>query len=164
MARYAERTQTSADTPFVRGLFALPHVRGFVREPTEAQIDAALDRSEREGSIVYDGDEPVGHVVLRFPEPWLAEAALVIAAKPRCGIGAYVLDRIVRRAFVELGAHRIYLETTDDNAPMHALLARQGFSHEGTFRLGFRADDGTYKDLRAYGMLATDAAARSIRS
>ncbi len=164
MTTYSYRAQRLGDTAFVKSLFAMEHARGFIHEETTAQIEAAMNRSGREGYIVCDGDEPVGYFVLFVHEKWFVEARLVVAARPRFGIGAYVLARIATRAFVDLGAYRVYLETTEDNVPMQGALARAGFVYEGTFRHGFRADDGTYKDLRAYGMLATDPAALSLRS
>lgn len=158
--RYSDRPLTIADAPFVIALHAKPHAREFIITPTEENIRRALDRPGFEGRIVLAGDEPVGHFTLTVHFPWFVEAGLVAASEPRRGIGTYVLERIVTRAFSELRAHRLYLETTDDNLPMQTLLKKFGFTHEGTFRHGTCQDDGTYKDLRAYGMLESDPGAR----
>jgi RimJ/RimL family protein N-acetyltransferase len=64
---------------------------------------------------------------------------------------------MVDRAFDDLGAHRVYLEVTADNAAARALYERAGFVLEGTWRDGYRdAATGTFRDLCAYGMLARD--------
>ncbi|MBV9737691.1 MAG: GNAT family N-acetyltransferase [Candidatus Eremiobacteraeota bacterium] len=48
------------------------------------------------------------------------------------------------------------MEVTADNFAARALYESCGFIHEGTWRDGFPANDGTFKDLAAYGMLARE--------
>jgi diamine N-acetyltransferase len=81
----------------------------------------------------------------------------LIAIAPQRGIGSWALRRMVERAFDDLGAHRVYLEVTADNAPARALYEREGFVLEATFRDGYRDETtGAYKDLGAYGLLADE--------
>ncbi|GAC1477785.1 MAG: hypothetical protein PVSMB8_17690 [Vulcanimicrobiaceae bacterium] len=148
------------DATFIIALYEAEHARGFVRAaPSEARIRERLTDPSYEQRIVVTHREPVGFYLLRSDESWFVEAALILTVRPRFGIGTYILNEIVRRAFGDRGAHRLYVETHEDNIAMRSLLARFGFTYEGTFRHGTIAHDGAYKNLCAYGMLETDRGA-----
>jgi RimJ/RimL family protein N-acetyltransferase len=121
-----------------------------------------VDEPGVERRIVLDADDtPVGFWALAVHgDGWLVELSRIIAIAPRRGIGAWALRRMVRRAFDDLGAHRVWLEVTADNAPARALYEREGFVLEGTFRDGYRGQDGGFRDLCAYGLLASEYRAR----
>lgn len=158
------RRAEERDIPFILALYDRPHARGFLRTPTEAFVRAALGDSSREDWIVRIGDECVGFYTLELHESWFVEAALAATVEPRRGVGTFIVDAIVSRAFSELRAHRIYAETTEDNVAMLTLFERRGFVYEGTFRHGTISDDGTYKNLCAYGLLESDVGAIVVGS
>ena len=158
-ARYSDRLLIADDAPFVVALHAAPHARAHVHAPTEEQVRARVNEPDHERRIILDDDgTPVGFwSLLVHGGGWLVELSRIIAIAPKRGIGSWALRRMVARAFDDLGAHRIYLEVTADNAPARALYEREGFVLEGVFRDGYRDEPtGTYRDLCAYGMLARD--------
>ncbi len=84
---------------------------------------------------------------------WLVEIHGIVAAKPGTGVGRWALRAALRWAFEDVGAHRVWLEVTADNAPARRLYESVGFTHEGTYRDGFRSGPGEYRDLAHYGIL-----------
>jgi RimJ/RimL family protein N-acetyltransferase len=109
-----------------------------------------------EQRIILDGDgTPVGMWMLQLHGDWLAELVRIVAIAPNRGIGTFAMERMIARAFDDLGAHRAYLEVVGAN-PARRLYERFGFRLEGTWRDGYRNEDGTYADLCGYGMLGSD--------
>jgi diamine N-acetyltransferase len=74
------------------------------------------------------------------------------------GVGGDLLDAIVRHAFVDLGAHRMWSDCFDDNLPARKMCAHFGFREEGLMRdaLFF---DGRYRSVVILGLLEAEAAA-----
>lgn len=143
------------DAAYVVDLCALPHARHSVVAPTLDQVLSALDATDATTFIVESGGRRVGLLrLVPAGEPrWLVEVRLLVVGEPGRGYGAAAMRWAQEHAFTKLGAHRMYLEVTADNAKARALYERAGFAEEGVFRDGFRASDGTYRDLVAYGML-----------
>jgi diamine N-acetyltransferase len=140
-------------------LHAAPHARAHVHAPAEADVRATVDEPGCERRIILDHDgTPIGFWSLAVHgDGWLVELVRIVTIAPRRGIGSWALRRMVDRAFDDLGAHRVYLEVTADNAGARALYEREGFVLEGTFRDGYRDEKtGTFKDLCAYGLLARE--------
>jgi RimJ/RimL family protein N-acetyltransferase len=152
---FTDRLAVPSDAAFIVALHAAPHARPFVHVPTEIQVRTSIAGGDAEQRIVLEGDTPVGMWRLRLQEDWLAEFIRIVAIAPRRGIGTFAMNRMIARAFDDLGAHRAYLEVVAHN-PARSLYERAGFRLEGTWRDGYRNEDGTYADLCAYGMLAGD--------
>ena len=154
--RYSDRLLTPGDAPFVVALHVLPHARAHVLVPAEERVRETVDEPGHERRIILDDETPVGFwSLVAHGGGWLVELNRIVALAPRRGIGGWALRRMVDRAFDDLGAHRVYLEVTADNAAARNLYERFGFVLEGTFRDGYRDDiTGGYKDLCAYGLLA----------
>lgn len=154
-ANVAARPMTAEDAAYVVDLCALPHARDFVVIPTVDRILSALDATDATTFIVESDGRRVGLLRLAWVgEPaWLVEVRLLVTGEPGKGYGAAAMRWAQQHAFTNLGAHRMYLEVTADNVGARARYERAGFAQEGVFRDGFRAGDGTYRDLIAYGML-----------
>jgi RimJ/RimL family protein N-acetyltransferase len=149
------RPMPAEDAEYVIDLCALPHARRFVVVPTVEQVLSALDATDATTFVMESDGRRVGLVGLaRVGEPvWLVEFRLLVIGEPGKGYGAAATRWAQEHAFVSLGAHRMYLEVTADNARARALYEHAGFAQEGIFRDGFRSFDGTYRDFVAYGML-----------
>lgn len=58
-------------------------------------------------------------------------------------------------AFDEMGLHRVFAWTIDDNEASQELLRRLGFTHEGTYREHVFSG-GEYRDTVHYGLLTSE--------
>ncbi len=69
------------------------------------------------------------------------------------GIAGEALHTVLNFAFSQMNLNRIYAGTIADNHESVRLLARNGFTHEGTRRQSSWEDDGTFHDSALYGLL-----------
>lgn len=160
-AAFSIRPAVESDAEFVLELFASEHVRRFAHGPVNADdFIASLGRPGKENMIVERDGTPFGNLMLGTSLQWLLELQIVAVSENGRGAGRFAVDYAIRRAFEEVGAHRIYLEVLAANARARALYERAGFRAEGLMRDGYRAVDGTFHDLVPYGMLASDRAAK----
>lgn len=142
--------------------YARPHAEGVIHPPDRARVATWLD-DKRMRALVVERDAAVAAFVLvLLHETWLCEIANVIASQPRTGAGWFALRETLRYAFEEAKVHRVYLEVVAANAPARALYEAAGFSLEGTWRDGYRREDGTYHDLCAYGLLESEYRTRLV--
>lgn len=155
---YTQRPFAVEDAPFVVQAHALPHVMSFVSGvPTQQQVIDSIGKPGMIERIIFDERmKPVGLWRARIHDGWLMDLLLVIAAVPRRGIGRFAVRSAKRHAFEQIGAHRLWLEVTAANIGARTLYESEGFVHEGTYRDGFRAPDGSFQDLVHYGLLADD--------
>lgn len=72
------------------------------------------------------------------------------------GIMSDVLPHVLRHAFGDMGLHRVEAIVETDNRASGRLLARHGFSHEGTMREAERKH-GRWIDLEIHALLAGTA-------
>lgn len=150
---FTVRQAREEDAGFIQRLFSLPHIREFLIVPTHDAIVATIGDSSVENAIVESDGEPAGNFVL-CNHGFLIDVSVVVMAAQRTGAGTFALQWILERAFVGLKAHRVFLETREDNDAMRRLVERLGFVHEGTYRDGFQDErTGTFHNLCAYGML-----------
>lgn len=118
--------------------------------------DRIEDVAEDDDSIYLlacvDGD-PVGSVSLRRMNRSHGMLAYWVLPDHR-GQG-YVTEAaalLVDHAFEEVGLHRVFAWTIDDNAASQAVLDRLGFAHEGTYREHVYTR-GEHRDTEHYGLL-----------
>ena len=149
------RLATVDDSATIAALFASSQARGFVHVPTEEQVRSVIERGDRELWAVERDGEIVGHTMLANDD-WLWEIRIVVAKHPRQGIGTFAVRHAMRRAFVESGAHRMFLEVVERNLGARALYESLGFTAEGCYRDGYRDDSGTYENLIPYGILESE--------
>lgn len=149
------RLATADDSAAIAALFASPHARGFVHVPTEEHVRSAVEKGDRELWLVEHDGDIAGHAMLAN-DGWLWEVRIVVAKYPRRGIGAFAMRHAMRRAFVEHGAHRMFLEVVERNLGARALYESLGFAAEGCYRDGYRDDSGTYENLIPYGILESE--------
>jgi ribosomal-protein-alanine N-acetyltransferase len=71
------------------------------------------------------------------------------------GYASEMLQAMAAHAFGPMGLHRLYAATYPENEPSGMLLARHGFTQEGTSR-GAYCKEGQYLDGLEWSLLATD--------
>jgi len=159
MSSFRERPFAREDASYVVEAHSWPHALGFVSAPpTEELVLATLDAPNVRRRIILDErSERAGLWMARVHEGWLVEIGLIIAQAPRQGAGRFALRSALDWAFADLGAHRISLEVTARNKGARALYENEGFVLEGTYRDGFRRNDGGFEDLVHYGLLRSEA-------
>ncbi|WP_028549659.1 GNAT family N-acetyltransferase [Paenibacillus sp. UNC451MF] len=87
----------------------------------------------------------------------------------RCDLGYYIgskwwnmgivteaADEVIRFAFEELGMHKIVAWHHSDNAASGHVMKKLGLILEGTLRKDTRLKNGTYSDVKTYGLLLED--------
>ncbi|MBV9276808.1 MAG: GNAT family N-acetyltransferase [Candidatus Eremiobacteraeota bacterium] len=152
------RRAARSDVAAILNWFGLPYAAPFLRRPSPENIEAALEHANKALFMVEDHGQRVAHFALfDVGDPsGIVNLGIVVVAKPRRGYGRFAVRAAQRFAFVDCCAHRLWLEVTSDNIAARCLYETCGFVHEGTWRDGFPADDGNFKDLAAYGMLASE--------
>ncbi len=140
-----------------------PFAAGFIVVGEHEDYERALAAPDREMWVVLreaqhdsGGEEIVGFYAFSLVGGWLAELRSIVVKTQRCGIGAFALRTMLARVFDEIGVQRAYLEVVAENTASRALCERAGFVLEGVWREGFRTDDGTFRDLCGYGLLARE--------
>jgi ribosomal protein S18 acetylase RimI-like enzyme len=156
-ARFSLRPAGQEDAEFVLALFARDHVRPFAHGPRTVEDFAdSLTRRGKENLILERDGAPYGNLCLGTSLAWMLELQVVAVWENGAGAGRYVMQYVVWRAFDDIKANRIYLEVLAENVRARALYERAGFSAEGLFRSGYEDEDGIFRDVVPYGMLASD--------
>jgi len=158
MAQFSQRPFQPDDAPFIIAAHLFPHAAGYVSAPpTEEMVLKSIGAPGDGRRIILDErGERAGLWTASLHEGWLVELRLIIAAVPRSGAGRFGIQSAVAWAFREMRAHRIWLEVTAGNLAARSLYESEGFTHEGTYRDGFRHADGTFEDLAHYGLLENE--------
>lgn len=71
------------------------------------------------------------------------------------GYATEAATAIVKFAFDQMGAHRVFASHHAGNTASGRVLQKIGMQFEGTMRDGQRNPDGSYSDLKLYAILAT---------
>jgi diamine N-acetyltransferase len=130
---------TNADIPAIVALESNPIARQFVGQWNEAA-------GEIEAYVILRGLSEDSRSI---------ELKRIVVAVPERGLGRRVLTEIIRTAFRELGAHRLFLDVFEDNGRARHLYESLGFKHEGIMReAAYR--DGRWFDLHLMSMLESE--------
>jgi RimJ/RimL family protein N-acetyltransferase len=152
------RLATSDDIPAILALERMPMAREFVGQWSEerhratlAGGDACYYISEAEWSEVQ------AYAILRgIQETSRAiELKRIVVAVPERGLGRRILKELLRIAFRELGAHRLFLDVYEDNARARHLYESVGFQYEGVMREAAHRDDH-WCNLRLMSILESE--------
>lgn len=150
-----------ADLPALISLERAPAARQFVGQWSEERHRATLGGAD---ARYYVADaEPGGlaaYAILRglAEDSGSIELKRVVVATPGHGLGRRILAELIRTAFEELHAHRLFLDVYDDNARARDLYASLGFVPEGVMRQAARRGDA-WHDLHLLSMLESEYAA-----
>lgn len=98
---------------------------------TKRYLEDTLRRSRAAWAITIDGEEALGRLALRTPEPHVGEFGIVLRrAAQRQGLGLKALALAEAYAFDALGLSRLIADVDAENAPSLALFRRAGFTEE----------------------------------
>jgi ribosomal-protein-serine acetyltransferase len=133
-------------------------------EDVEGMLGAWDAQHEAVGSLyagIWQGDECLGLVSLEIFDKNDGLAAIGFTVAHKCegrSLAFRASDRLLKYAFEEAGARRIFARTTTGNARAQKLLARLGFMKEGVLREALKLR-GEYVDLDTYALLKHEWAA-----
>jgi RimJ/RimL family protein N-acetyltransferase len=150
------RSASAADARAIVAIAERPHARGNLHIPTVAAVASDLGKPGTHVFVVERDRDVVGFVRLVHTDGWLVEIAPLAAREPGTGIGWFAVREALRFAFDTVHAHRTSLEVVATNARARRLYEGFGFELEGTWRDGYRGEDGAFADLCAYGLLEDD--------
>lgn len=156
------RAARSEDVPAIVDLERLPESKKFVGQWTEERHRTTLASQDARYFIAESEDGNLrAYAILRG----LAEASGSIELKrlvvhpPGQGLGRRILEELLRIAFEDFQAHRLFLDVFDDNASAFHLYQSLGFVQEGVMREA-ALRDGAYCSLRLMSLLRSEYAFR----
>lgn len=151
-----------SELPFVVALERRPEFGAFVGSWPLAQHQATLADPDARYYIIAGRQ---GFVILRglASEHRSIEVKRIIVAEPGQGTGRRALEAVLALSFGELGAHRVWLDTLEDNARARHLYGSIGFREDGVLREAW-CRDGQFKSLILMSMLDREYAARAPSS
>jgi len=156
------RAAVTEDIPALVALEKKPFARKFVGQWSEERHRATL--SGGNARYLLSESEPdrlEAYVILRGlgEDNRAIELKRIVVASPGQGLGRKILAEVIRIAFEDLQAHRLFLDVFDDNARARHLYESLGFVYEGTMRdAAFR--DGAWHSLHLMSMLEHEYRAR----
>lgn len=156
------RPANTEDIPAIVALERLPESARFVGQWSEGRHRATLSTPDARYLVSEtEGGELRAYAILRG----LAETSGSIELKrlvvhpPGQGLGRPVLAEVLRIAFEDFQAHRVFLDVFEDNPRALHLYRSFGFVEEGVLRDAARRD-AEYCNLRLFSLLHCEWAER----
>ncbi len=131
------RTAVPADIPHILALERAPAASAFVGQWSEERHRTILASPDAGYFVSEDGSgDLAAYAILRgLSEPSRSiELKRIVIATPERGLGRKILTQLIRMAFDEFHAHRLFLDVFEDNARARHLYESLGFVYEGTMR------------------------------
>jgi RimJ/RimL family protein N-acetyltransferase len=158
-SRIGFRPTTAEDLELVLRLERDDKNAPFVRQWPLEKHRAAVDDENVAHWIIYrtPDNKPIGYQIivgLQDLDHNIEFKRLVIDDKGK-GIGRQVLQHMKKVAFEEWGAHRVWLEVSEQNERAYHLIRSEGFIQEGVHRKSLKKGDDYYS-LRVLSMLADE--------
>lgn len=151
------RLAATSDIPAIVTLEGNPVARQFVGQWGEDRHRTTMSGSDARYYVHENGGTIDAYVILRGlgEDSRSIELKRVVVAVPERGLGRHILTDIIRIAFSELGAHRLYLDVFEDNVRARHLYESLGFKYEGVMRQAAHRD-GRWFDLHLMSMLESE--------
>lgn len=132
-----------------------PFIMQWVRD---RHLQACTSANERHWIITEAATQaPVGYTILSGAEDFqqnLLIKRIVITHKGR-GFGRVALIEVLKVAFLELNAHRVWLDVVEQNERARSLYQSLGFVEEGILREAYRTQEG-FLSMRLMAMLRAE--------
>lgn len=138
------RLATQDDIPAILALERTPMAREFVGQWSEDRHRTTLAGGDARYFVSEtEWGEVQAYAILRgIQESSNAiELKRIVVAAPERGLGRRMLTEMIRIAFRELDAHRLFLDVYEDNARARHLYESLGFQYEGLMRDAARRED-----------------------
>ena len=152
------RVATTDDVPAILALERLPVAREFVGQWSEERHRATVAGGDGRYYVSEtESGEVEAYAILRgIGEASRAiELKRIVVAVPERGLGRRMLQELMRIAFDELGAHRLYLDVFEDNGRARHLYESVGFQYEGVMREAAHRE-GRWCNLRLMSVLESE--------
>ncbi len=152
------RLATLADIPAIIAIERTPMAREFVGQWSEQRHRATLAGGDARYYVSEtEWGEVQAYAILRGinEDSRAIELKRIVAAVPERGLGRSILKELMRIAFRELGAHRLFLDVYEDNARARHLYESLGFQYEGILREAAHRD-GHWCNLRLMSVLESE--------
>ena len=152
------RLATSSDLDAIVALERTPVAREFVGQWSEDRHRATLDSTDARYYVSEtEAAEIQAYAILRGlrEDSHAIELKRIVVAVPGRGLGRRILQELQRIAFLELGAHRLFLDVFEDNARARYLYETLGFRYEGIMREAAQRD-GRWCNLHLMSMLESE--------
>ena len=151
------RIATVADIAAILALEGSPIPRQFVGQWSEDRHRATLTSGDARYYVDEDWGRVGAYVILRglSEDSRSIELKRVVVGAPDRGSGRRILTEILRIAFRELGAHRLFLDVFEDNSRARHLYESLGFKYEGVMREAAHRD-GVWFNLHLMSMLESE--------
>ncbi|HEX7727912.1 MAG TPA: GNAT family N-acetyltransferase [Terracidiphilus sp.] len=157
------RLATPADIPTLIALERLTESQLYVGQWSEERHRATLAGEDARYYVVDAADGSLAaYAILRglAENSGSIELKRVVVGEPGNGLGRRILTELLRIAFDELRAHRIFLDVYDDNLRAQHLYRSLGFKQEGTMR-DAASRNGRWHDLLLMSMLKREYTAQN---
>jgi RimJ/RimL family protein N-acetyltransferase len=138
------RLATLDDIHAILALERAPVAREFVGQWSEDRHRATLTGGDARYFVSEtEWNEIEGFAILRGinENSRAIEIKRIAVAVPERGLGRRMLTELMRIAFCELGAHRLFLDVYEHNARARHLYESLGFQYEGLMREAARLED-----------------------
>jgi diamine N-acetyltransferase len=152
------RQATPADIPAIVAIERTPFAREFVGQWSEERHRATLTGGDARYYVSEtEWGEIQGYVILRGinEDSRAIELKRIVVAVPERGLGRSMLKEVMRIAFRDFGAHRLFLDVFEDNARARHLYESLGFQYEGIMREAAQLD-GHWCNLRLMSILESE--------
>jgi len=152
------RLAASSDIPSIVALERIPIAREFVGQWNEDRHRATLASGDAHYYVSEtDQGEVQAYAILRGinEDSGSIELKRIVVAVPERGLGRKILKELMRIAFQDLRAHRLFLDVFDDNARARHLYESLGFKYEGIMRDAAHRD-GKWHNLHLMSVLESE--------
>jgi len=151
-----------SDVPRIVALERMAVARRFVGQWTEERHLAALTGGDARYFVSdAESEELQAYAILRglSEDSGSIELKRIVVATPERGLGRRILEELIRIAFEDLKAHRLFLDVYEDNHRARHLYESLGFKYEGVMR-DAALREGEYFSLHLMSMLDREYAQR----
>lgn len=146
------------DIPAILALERTPVAREFVGQWSEERHRGTLAGDDARYFVSEtEWGEVQAYAILRgiHEDSRAIELKRIVVAVPERGLGRLMIKELMRIAFRELSAHRLFLDVYEDNARARHLYESLGFQYEGVLRDAARREDH-WCNLRLMSILESE--------